>query len=145
MEMVVSPEGLEIANCYLQLQDVSAVAETLGISVLTATLMLERKEVKTYINQVFYDVGYNNRFKMRAAMDALIQRKFQDMEEADTGSSKDITELLALSHKMSMDLLEKELQLEKIRTANHQTNIQINNDGTKYGALIEKLLGDKLV
>lgn len=145
MEIAISPESLEIANCYLQHQDISKVAEVLGINVQTASTMLERKEIKAYINNVFYDVGYNNRFKMRAAMDALIQRKFQDMEEADVGSNKDITELMLLSHKMSMDYLEKELQLEKMRTTNHQTNIQINNDGSRYGALIEKLLGDKLV
>lgn len=145
MEIAISPESLEIANCYLQYQDISKVADVLGISVQTASTMLERKEIKSYINNVFYDVGYNNRFKMRAAMDALIQRKFQDMEEADVGSNKDITELMLLSHKMSMDYLDKELQLEKMRTTSHQTNIQINNDGSRYGALIEKLLGNKLV
>jgi uncharacterized pyridoxal phosphate-containing UPF0001 family protein len=83
-------------------------------------------------------------------MDAVLKRKFQEMEEADVGSNKDIAELLALSHKMSMELLDREIQLEKLRSERagpkSQVNVQINEggDGTKYGALISRLLGDKL-
>jgi hypothetical protein len=80
---------------------------------------------------------------MRAAMDALIKKKFQEMHEADVGSTKDITELLALSHKMSMDLLDREIQLEKARQVNQpqkQVNVQINDDGTKYSSLISRLI-----
>ena len=82
-------------------------------------------------------------------MDALIRQKFQDMEESSTGSNKDIAELLALSHKMSMELLDREIALEKLRQGQeqikNQVNVQINEagglgDGTKYGALIMKLL-----
>ena len=145
----ISPEQLEIANCYLQLQDARAVASELELPVSIVTDILARSEVKHYINQVFFDVGFNNRFKMRSAMDALIKKKFQDMEESETGSSKDIAELLALSHKMSIELLDREIQLEKIRAERgtgikNQVNVQINDggDGTKYGALIAKLMGD---
>ena len=93
-------------------------------------------------------MGFNNRFKMRRAMDAVLARKFQELEEADVGSSKDIAELLALSHKMTMEQLDREIQLEKLRaggeSVKNQVNVQINEggDGTKYGALIAKLLGD---
>jgi hypothetical protein len=104
--------------------------------------------VKSYINQVFFDLGFNNRFRMRRAMDALISQKFQELEESQTGSTKDISELLALSHKMSMELLDREIQLEKLRQGGpkNQVNVQINEggDGTRYGQLIQKLLGDKL-
>ena len=100
----ISPESLEIANCYLQNQDAADVASVLNIPQTLVTQTLQRKDVRAYIDQVFFDVGFNNRFKMRAAMDAIIKKKFQDMEEADVGSSKDIIEILALSHKMSMEL-----------------------------------------
>jgi hypothetical protein len=93
---------------------------------------------------VFFDVGFNNRFKMRAAMDAIIKKKFQDMEEADVGSSKDIIEILALSHKMSMELLARQIELEKVQQATNvknQVNVQINgSDGSKYGQLINQLV-----
>jgi hypothetical protein len=146
----ISPEALEVANCYLQCQDARAVADNLAMPVESVSNILGRREVKAYINQVFFDLGFNNRFKMRAAMDAVLKRKFREMEEADVGSNKDIAELLALSHKMSMELLDREIQLEKLRAERagpkSQVNVQINEggDGTKYGALISKLLGDKL-
>lgn len=141
----LSPEALEIANCYLQLQDVRAVADELGLAPELVTDHLNRRETKRYIDQVFFDTGYNNRFLMRRAMDALIKRKFQELEESDTGSSKDIAELLQMSHKMSMDLLDRELQLEKIRAGaapGKQVNVQINEglDGSKYSQLVQRLI-----
>jgi hypothetical protein len=139
----IAPEALEVANCYLQLQDARRVADELDLPVSLVTEILARREVKSYIDHVFMDTGFNNKFEMRAAMDALIKKKFQEMHEADVGSTKDITELLALSHKMSMDLLDREIQLEKARQVNQpqkQVNVQINDDGTKYSSLISRLI-----
>jgi hypothetical protein len=81
---------------------------------------------------------------MRKAMDAIIQQKFQELEESQTGSTKDIADLLQLSHKMAMDYLDREIQLEKLRQApqgpQKQVNVQINDDGTKYGQLLKQLM-----
>lgn len=142
----ISPESLEIANCYLQNQDIVAVAELLDVPVALVTQTLARREVKSYVDNVFMNLGYNNQFKMRAAMDAILKKKFQDMEEAEVGSSKDILEIMALSHKMSMEYLAAQMALEKAQSANNvknQVNVQINDtgsDGTKYGSLIQKLI-----
>jgi hypothetical protein len=141
----VAPEYLEVANCYLQLNDPKKVAEELDLPVDMVTEILKRREVKTYIDTVFFDSGYNNRFLMRRAMDALIKQKFSELEEAQSGSSKDISELLMMSHKMAMDLLDREIQLEKIRSGTgpqKQVNVQIN-DGlgdSKYSQLVHKLI-----
>jgi hypothetical protein len=144
----IQPEYLEVANLYLQTQDTAEVADSLGIPQADVAQILRRPDVKSYINQVFFDVGFNNRFRLRKAMDALIQQKFQELEESQTGSGKDISELLALSHKMTMEQLTAEIQLEKIRSGGprNQVNVQINEggDGTRYGQLIQQLLGDKL-
>lgn len=146
----ISPESLEIANCYLIHQDIIKVAEDLEIPVGLVSVTLGRKDVKTYIDQVFFDVGFNNRFKMRSAMDALIKKKFQELEESDTGSSKDISELLTLSHKITMEQMDKQIQLEKLRQGvvhpnlRSQVNVQINEgtptEETKYGKLIQQLI-----
>jgi hypothetical protein len=141
----IAPESLEVANCYLQLQDARKVADELDLPVTLVTEILARREVKQYVDHVFMDTGFNNRFEMRAAMDALIKKKFQEMHEADVGSTKDITELLALSHKMSMDLLDREIQLAKAQQATgpqRQVNVQINEglDGSKYSHLINRLI-----
>lgn len=143
--LAIAPEALEVANCYLQMQDARKVADELDMPVTLVTEILARREVKSYVDHVFMDTGFNNRFEMRAAMDALIRKKFQEMHEADVGSTKDITELLALSHKMSMDLLDREIQLAKAQQSTapqRQVNVQINEglDGSKYSHLISRLI-----
>jgi hypothetical protein len=139
--LAISPEYLEIANSYLQLQDIRATSEELDLPPEIVTETLNRREVKAYIDHVFFNMGFNNRFKMRRAMDAIIQKKFQELEESETGSAKDIAELLALSHKMTMDEMSKQIDLEKARSANikNQLNVQVNNGGSKYDNLIRQL------
>ena len=141
----ISPEALEVANAYLQLNDAREVARELDLDPETVTNILARREVKGYIDSVFFDSGYNNRFLMRRAMDALIKQKFSELEESQTGSTKDIAELLQMSHKMSMDLLDREIQLAKAQQATgpqKQVNVQINDslDGAKYSQLVQKLI-----
>lgn len=141
----ISPEALEVANAYLQLNDARAVAQELDLDPEIVTNLLARREVKSYIDSVFFDSGYNNRFLMRRAMDALIKQKFQELEESQTGSTKDIAELLQMSHKMSMDLMDREIQLAKAQQATgpqKQVNVQINDslDGSKYSQLVQRLI-----
>ena len=76
----------------------------------------------------------------------IISKKFQEMDEADIGSNKDIADLLLLSHKMTMDILDRQIQLEKIRaekaSPKSQVNVQINNEGgSNYDKLLSKLMG----
>jgi hypothetical protein len=145
----ISPEQLEVANCYLQDPSISNVAETLDVTPQYVAQMLEKREVKSYIDSVFYNLGYNNRFKLRGLMDAIIKKKLQDMDESETGSTKDISELLALSHKMTVEMMDREIKLETLRAANNiktQTNIQINAPGgSKYTSLIEKLMQQDII
>ena len=140
----ISPEALEVANCYLQLQNIPKVADTLGLPIEQVTEVLDRREVKSYLDHVFFDLGFNNRHKMREAMDAIIQQKFQELDEAGIGSNKDIIEILALSHKMSMEYMDKQIQLEKLRGAHfkNQVNVQINDagSGSNYGNLLERII-----
>ncbi len=137
-----------MANCYLQNQDIRAVSTDLDLPVDLVTDILNRREVRAYIDHVFMDSGFNNRYKMRRAMDAIISQKFKEMEEAGIGSSKDILEILALSHKMTMEQMDKQIALEKIRsdkgTPKSQVNVQINNSdsGSNYDKLLGKLMGN---
>jgi hypothetical protein len=142
----IAPEALEVANCYLQLCDARRVADELDLAPTLVAEILARREVKSYIDHVFMDTGFNNKFQMRAAMDALLKQKFQELHESQTGSTKDIAELLQISHKMSMDLLDREIQLEKLRQGpggpSKQVNVQINEglDGSKYSQLVSRLI-----
>ena len=141
----ISPEALEVANAYLQLNDARQVAQELDLDPEVVTNLLAKREVKSYIDSVFFDSGYNNRFLMRRAMDALIKQKFSELEESQTGSTKDIAELLQMSHKMSMDLMDREIQLAKANQSvgpQKQVNVQINDalDGSKYSQLVQRLI-----
>lgn len=139
----ISPEALEVANIYLKFQNLDEVCTHTQLSKTQVLTILERREVKFYIDNVFFNVGFNNKFTIRAALDAIIAKKFQEMDEAGTGSDKDIADLLQLSHKITMDQLQKEIELEKLRSSKitTQTNVQINGElGSNYAALLGKLL-----
>ena len=68
----------------------------------------------------------------------------QDLQEADVGSSKDIIEILSLSHKITMEQLQKQIELEKLQQSSirSQVNVQINEigDTSKYSQLIKQLV-----
>ena len=140
----ISPESLEVANCYLQYQSIPEVSLQLGISPETITQLLARREVKAYIDSVFLDMGYNNRARVRGLLDNIINKKLEEMEESGIGSSKDITEILALNHKIMIETLDRQIKLEEAKSKNNtiirnQTNVQLNG-GENYQALLNKLL-----
>ena len=111
---------------------------------------LAKREVKQYIDQIYLDTGYRNRFKLAEVLDDLIDRKLEEAEESEVYSNKDIADLVALSHKIRMDEMKAQTELEKAQAANikNQTNVQINNAEMpfgqgNYGELMKKLLKDK--
>jgi hypothetical protein len=141
----ISPEHLQIADCYLHTQSIQNTAQALELGTELVADVLQLPQVRSYIDQVFRDAGFNNRYKLRAALDAVIAKKFQDMELSETGSNKDIADLLALSHKFTMDQLQLELEFLKLQQREHniknQVNVQINDSGgSNYQQLINRLL-----
>ena len=140
----ISPEGLEIAKVYLETQDISRTATKLGIDQLQVAQYLEKPEVKNYVDQVYLNAGYRNRFKLAEIMDQIVERKLTELNEAEVGSSKDILEILQFAHKMRMDELAAQTKLEAARASQvkSQTNIQINSPygDTNYGKLLDSLL-----
>ncbi len=81
---------------------------------------------------------------MRNLMDTIIKKKLQEMDENELGTEKDILDVLALSHKMSMDHLDKQIKLEELKekTAKNQVNVQINNgdNSSNYEKLLAKIM-----
>lgn len=141
----IAPEYLEVTNTYLQCQDLLKTADDLGLAVDFVTTVLARREVRDYVNNVFFTLGFNNRLKMRSAMDAILKKKFSELEESQTGSTKDIADLMALSHKMSMEQLEMEFKIANAGSGpKSQVNVQINDTniggGAKYASLVERLI-----
>ena len=146
----ISPEGLEIANAYLELGNIPAVSVRLKISEGKISEYLAKREVKQYVDQVYLDSGYRNRFKLAEVLDTIIDKKLDEADESEVYSTKDLADLVALSHKIRMDEMKAQTELEKARAANikNQTNVQINSGDMpfgqgNYGELMKKLLQEK--
>ena len=54
----MSPEGLEVANTYLKLGSITDVCKRLSLDENTVSEYLNKREIKTYIDQVYLDTGY---------------------------------------------------------------------------------------
>ena len=142
----MSPEGLEIANAYLELGNLPSVCARPGVDENTVQEYLGKREVKQYIDQVYLDTGYRNRFKLANTLDDLIDKKLEESEESQIYTNKDLADLIQMAHKMRMDEIKAMAELEKAKASNikNQTNVQINSElpfgQGNYGKLMEKLL-----
>jgi hypothetical protein len=145
----ISPEGLEVANCYLQFGNIRAVSDYLAVPENTVVQTLNMREVKKYIDTVYLDMGYRNRNNIGSLLDEMIASKLEEARESGVYSNKDLADLLQMAHKMRMEELKAQNETLKIETGSirNQTNVQINNEGLpfgsgNYGKLMEKLLKD---
>ena len=109
----MSPEGLEIANAYLEKGSIPAVCSKLGVSENEVSEILNKREIKQYIDTVFLDTGYRNRFKISETMDMLIEKKLEESEETEIYTNKDMADLLQMAHKMRIDEIKAQTDLEK--------------------------------
>lgn len=144
----ISPEGLEIANCYLQFGNIKAVTEYIGVSEDKVVELLNKREVKRYIDTVYLDLGYRNKNNIGSLLDEMIQSKLEEAQETGVYSSKDLADLLQMAHKMRMDEIKAQAELLKAESSQikNQTNVQINESlpfgQGNYGKLMEKLLNN---
>jgi hypothetical protein len=145
----MSPEGLEIANSYLEHGSIPAVASKLRVSQNEVTEILNKREIKQYLDTVFLDTGYRNRFKLSETLDMLIEKKLEESEETQIYTNKDMADLIQMAHKMRMEEIKAQTEMEKAKaqTVKTQVNIQ-DNSGTpfgqgNYGELIKKLMKDQ--
>jgi hypothetical protein len=142
----ISPEGLEIANSYLQYGNIRAVCEYLQVPETQVVEILNKREVKTYIDTVYLDMGYRNKNNIGSLLDDMIASKLEEAQETGVYSSKDLADLLLMAHKMRMDEIKAQADLLKAEgsTIKNQTNIQLNESVPfgqgNYGKLMEKLL-----
>ena len=109
----ISPEGLEIANAYLELGNIPAVSLRLKVDEGKISEYLLKREVKQYVDQVYLDTGYRNRTKLAETLDLLIEKKLEEAEESEVYTNKDVADLLAMSHKIRMDELKAQFSLQR--------------------------------
>tara|TARA_E500000178_G_C16901577_1_gene698334 strand:+ start:128 stop:589 length:462 start_codon:yes stop_codon:yes gene_type:complete len=142
----ISPEGLEIANSYLQFGNIRAVSDHLRIPEDKIATLLNKREVRKYIDTVYLDQGYRNKNTIGTLLDEMIASKLEDAQESGIYSNKDLADLLQMAHKMRMDEIKAQAELAKAESTGpkNQTNVQINGEVPfgqgNYGKLMEKLL-----
>jgi molybdenum cofactor biosynthesis enzyme len=142
----ISPEGMEIANAYLTFGNIRGVCESMQVPESKVVEVLNKREVKRYIDTVYLDTGYRNKNNIASVLDEMIQSKLEEAQETGMYSKKDLADLLQMAHKMRMDEMKAQADMEKASSTNvrNQTNVQINEGipfgQGNYGKLMEKLL-----
>lgn len=131
----ISPEGFDIANAYLEFGTVSETARQLQLPEHEVVKALSQREVKTYLDGVYMDLGYRNRSKLGALLDKMIDSKIEEAEETGVYTSKDLFELIQLAHKMRMDEIKADQKIDQSSTV----NIAQFGEGN-YGKLMDRLL-----
>ena len=108
----ISPEGLEVANSYLTFGNIRAVVEQLGVHENKVVELLNKREVKKYIDTVYLDMGYRNKNNIASLLDEMIESKLDEAKESGVYSNKDLADLLQMAHKMRMDEIKAQAELE---------------------------------
>ena len=93
-------------------------------------------------------MGYRNKNNIASLLDEMIESKLDEAKESGVYSNKDLADLLQMAHKMRMDEIKAQAELQKAEATSvkSQTNIQVNEGVPfgqgNYGKLMEKLLKD---
>ncbi|QGH45210.1 hypothetical protein [Bacteriophage Eos] len=147
---LISPEGMEVISAYLENNsDPKAGALALGMEEPAFREIMRRPEVKTYLNEIFMESGFRNRDKFFGILDTVLNLKMTELEDSGMGSEMDIMDILKLMHKMKMDEMKMQVELEKAkqgRAPASQNNTQINIAGggdSNYMDLMTTLMGKK--
>ena len=141
----IAPESLEVVEIYLQSLDVYETANALSLPIEEVMSHLDKREVKKFIDAVFLDRGYMNRHKLQKTIDSLIDKKLEELEEAEVGSSKDIADLLKLAIDFRNGEVKNMQNESKTSAPLQQQNIQINAYGENYKNLVNSIINGELI
>ena len=85
----LDPVLLSVANEFLGGNDISDIAQKFDISPDRVTQIVEKKEVKSYIDNVYLTQGYLNRIKRINIINNVIEQKLTEAMETGQYSKKD--------------------------------------------------------
>ncbi len=96
----LDPVILGIANEHIRGQSHQEIADVFGVSQDRVAQVLDRREVKQYVDQVYLSQGYLNRFKRLELINQVIQKKVEDAILGEDLTKKDLLEWLRLLQDM---------------------------------------------
>ena len=127
----LDPTLLAVANDYLSGTSIESLSETHSLTMDQVIEIIEKKEVKSYIDNVYLSQGYLNRMKRMAIINKVIDEKLQEGFESGVYTKKDLLDWMKLLNDMENSTRPKQQA---------GVAVQINNN---YDSLMKDLLGDK--
>ncbi len=124
----LDPVVLALANDYLSGKGVDEIAEEYGLPEDRVTAVIEKKEVKSYIDSVFATQGYLNRIKRINLINSVIDQKIQEAVETGIYSKKDLLDWMKHLQEVEQSL--------KPKTQGPAVAVQIND----YDKLMKDLM-----
>lgn len=126
----LDPVLLSIANDYLAGHSIPQISDSYNISEDRVTSVLEKREVKQYIDNVFATQGYLNRIKRINLINQVIDQKLEEAVETGVYSKKDLLEWMKHLHDIEQGM--------KPKSGGPAVAVQINN----YDKLMKDLLDE---
>lgn len=124
----LDPILLGIANEYLQGKTIDDIAEEYQIPRDRVTTVLDKREVKAYVDGVYATQGYLNRTRRLALINKVIEEKVTEALETGQHSKKDLLDWMK-----HLDEIESKVKPQEKGPA---VAVQINN----YDKLMQKLV-----
>lgn len=125
----IDPVFMTIAHEVVKGHSVMQIADTLDISADRVAQVLDREEVKNYINTIYLSQGYSNPFNLRKIAEQVIEAKMLEAQETGQFSKKDLLDWVKMMKELTEMMMPKK--------SAPQTAIQINN--SNYHRLLEGL------
>lgn len=132
----VDPKHLVLANELLSGKSIPKIAEEYGLTNDQVSSVVERSEVKRYIDSVYMSQGYLHRSRRLQIINEVIDEKMAEARETGVFSKRDLLEWLKLLNDMERDS----------RPKTPTTAVQVNNQTNNYSTLMQDLFdqgGDK--
>tara|TARA_A100000172_G_scaffold79328_2_gene66177 strand:- start:326 stop:781 length:456 start_codon:yes stop_codon:yes gene_type:complete len=115
----LDPVLLAIANDYLAGEGVDKIAKEYGVSQDRVAAVLDKDDVRKYIDNVYVTQGYLNRVRRMKLVNQVIEQKVQDALESGVWSKRDLLDWMKHLNELE--------ETAKPKKASPQVAVQINN------------------
>jgi hypothetical protein len=96
----IDPIFLSVANDYLAGHSIEELSDIYRLPMDRVTSIIEKKEVKTYIDSVYASQGYLNRVRRLNLINKVIEQKMSEALETGIFSKKDLLDWMKLLNDM---------------------------------------------
>ena len=115
----LDPVLLAIANDYLAGEGVDKISKEYGVTQDRVAAVLDKDDVRKYIDNVYVTQGYLNRVRRMALVNQVIEQKVQDALESGVWSKRDLLDWMKHLNELE--------ETAKPKKASPQVAVQINN------------------